>query len=412
MLLLLIQLAIVIAAARAAGRVFRRFGQPQVVGEMVAGLVLGPSVFGAFAPALQQALFPPESLHFLTALSQVGLVLFMFLVGAEFDPGLLRGKQRAALLISQFSMALPFGLGVLLALWFHAAYAPEGVPLSHFALFMGAALSVTAFPVLARILGEKGLVGTRLGAVALASAAIADVIAWIVLTIVVTVARASQTSIPLWGTVVGALAFAAFMLLVVRRALPGILQARMPAGIESHDATAVLLLLMLGSAAVTEWLGIHALIGAFLAGVVLPNRGALVNTLTRRLEALTVVFLLPIFFMLTGIKAHIALGDRSFWGPALIVLAVAIAGKLGSATLGGRLAGLRWRDAAGVGALMNTRGLMELVILDIGLTVGVISDDLYAILVFMAIFTTIMTTPLLAWINPDHNAPSSRDLTN
>lgn len=405
MLLLLIQLAIVIAAARLTGWVFRRIGQPQVVGEMVAGLLLGPSVLGAFAPGLEQALFPPDSLAFLTALSQVGLVLFMFLIGAEFDPELLRGKQKAAILISQFSMVIPFALGVLLALWFHDVYAPANVPFTHFALFLGAALSVTAFPVLARILGEKQLIGTRLGAIALAAAAAADVIAWIVLTIVVTVARASHTALPLWATIIGALAFAVFMLFGVRRILPGLLQKRLPSGIESHNAMAVLLLLMLGSAAVTEWLGIHALIGAFLAGVVLPNKGALVQTLTRRLEALTVVFLLPIFFMLTGIQTRINFGDRSFWVPALIVLTIAILGKLGSATVGGRLAGLHWRDAAGIGALMNTRGLMELVILDIGLSIGVITPSLYAILVFMAIFTTVMTTPLLAWIAPDRDAP-------
>ena len=400
-LLLLVQIAVVLVAARAVGYAFRLIRQPQVVGEMIAGILLGPSLLGWAAPGVSAVLFPVESLGVLATLSQVGLLLFMVLVGIELDPRLLRGRGHAAVITSHVSIIAPFGLGSLLALYLYPRLSDASVDFVGFALFMGAAMSVTAFPVLARILTERNLLRTKLGAVTLACAAVDDVTAWSLLAVVVAIVRTGGGEMPLWLTFAGTAAYIGVMFGVVRPLMARVLRLYESRGHLSQDVLALVLLGLLGSAATTEWLGVHALFGAFLFGAILPRDRAFVRDLTAKMEDLTVVFFLPLFFASTGLKTSIGLVSGSeLWGYFGLVMLVAVAGKFGGSTLAARLTGLSWRESGALGVLMNTRGLMELVILTIGLELGVISPALFAMMVLMALATTFMTTPLLEWIYP------------
>ena len=417
-LLLLVQIAVVLVVARAVGYAFRLIRQPQVVGEMVAGILLGPSLLGWAAPGVSAAIFPVESLGVLGTLSQVGLLLFMFLVGLELDPRLLRGRGEAAFVTSHVSIVAPFLLGSGLALYLYPRLSDASVSFTGFALFMGAAMSVTAFPVLARILAERNLMRTRLGAVTLACAAVDDVTAWSLLAVVVAIVRADAGQVPLWVTFAGTAAYVATMFLVVRPLLTHVLRMYESRGHLSQDVLGILLLGLLASAATTEWLGIHALFGAFLFGSVLPREREFVRDLTDKLEDVTVVFFLPLFFASTGLRTSIGLvSGPEMWGFFGLVMLVAVAGKFGGSTLAARLTGLSWRESSALGVLMNTRGLMELVILTIGLDLGVISPALFAMMVLMALATTFMTTPLLEWVYParlmadDDAEPHPRDET-
>ena len=396
MILLLSQIAVVVFAARAAGRIVRALGQPQVVGEMTAGILLGPSLLGWLAPDLSAALFPPAGLSHLEAISQVGMVVFMFLVGLRLDPQHLRRSGTTAVVISQASIAAPFALGSALAVWLHASLAPAGVGLTGFALFMGAAMSITAFPVLARILVERDLLTTRTGTLALACAAVDDVAAWIILAIVVVIVRAGSAAVSIGTTLAGVAMFVGVMWILVRPQLRR-LQAHLPeGGPVPRDVLAAVLLIALLSAVATEWIGIHALFGAFFAGAMMPKSATFVQTVNERLEDVTVVLLLPLFFALTGLRTSVGLLDGvGPWAMCATIVGVAVAGKFGGAALAARAAGVPWREAATVGALMNTRGLMELVILNVGLEIGVISPALFTMMVLMAIVTTAMTAPLL-----------------
>lgn len=399
--LLILQLAVVLAAARALGWVFRRIGQPQVMGEMVAGILLGPSLLGALAPAASAALFPGESLGGLFAISQLGLIVFMFLVGVELNPRLLRGKSRTAIVTSHASIVIPFTLGVALALYLYPRLSDRGVGFTGFALFLGAALSVTAFPVLARILTERDLLRTRVGTVAVSCAAVDDVTAWCILAAVVTVVRTESGARPLWITLGGSVVFVLVMLLGVRRALRWLPRAFERHGAVSQPMLAVVLVVALLAAWTTEQIGIHALFGAFMAGAVLPKDDRLVHGITEKLHDFTVVLLLPLFFAFTGLRTEIGLVQGTeMWGYALLILAAAVAGKWGGSAVAARITGMSWREASAVGVLMNTRGLMELVILSVGLEIGVISPALFAMMVLMALATTFMTSPLLEWVYP------------
>ena len=397
---LLLQIAVVLAAARLVGLAFRRVGQPQVVGEMVAGILLGPSLFGWAAPGAAAWVFPAASLPALGTLSQTGLVLFMFIVGLELDPKLLRGRGHAAILTSHASIVVPFVLGAALALHLYGHLSDASVSFTAFALFLGAAMSVTAFPVLARILTERNLGGTRVGALTLACAAVDDVTAWCLLAGVIAITRADGP----WGVVATLGAASAYVAAMAFGARP--LLARLEAyfvsrGRMTQDLLAVVLLLLLASALVTEAIGIHALFGAFLLGAVMPKDRAFVAALSVRVEALTVTFLLPIFFAFTGLRTEIGLLDSTrLWLDAALVLAVAVVGKFAGSALAARAAGLEWREAGALGILMNTRGLMELVFLTIGLELGVISPAVFAMMVLMALVTTFMTTPILNRILP------------
>jgi Kef-type K+ transport system membrane component KefB len=400
---LLLQIAVIIAAARLVGWSCARLGQPRVVGEIAAGILLGPSLLGWAAPELSVLLFPPQGLRALQLLSQAGLLLFMFQVGLEFDPALLRGRGRTALATSWASIALPFLFGAALAVPAYARLSEPGVSFTGFALFMGAAMSVTAFPVLARILTERGLMRTRLGAIALACAAVDDVSAWTILAVVVGIVRSAALQRPLWLTLVGFGAYAAVMLAAVRPLLARSIGAR----VRSRGAVArvdllIMLVLLSVSAWTTAWLGVHALFGAFAIGAVMPKERDLTADLTKRLGALTLVVLLPLFFAYTGLRTRIGLvsgGEMWLWAGAILVTAVA--GKLGGSLLAARATGLAWREATALGVLMNTRGLMELVILSVGLELGVVSPTLFTMMILMALITTAMTTPLLRWVYPD-----------
>lgn len=402
LLLLILQVAVILATARAVGMLFRRIGQPQVVGEMAAGIVLGPSLLGWAAPGVFAALFPPASLGALNALSQVGLLVFMFLVGLEFDPARLRGRGDAAVLTSHASIIVPFLLGAVLSLLLYPNLSDASVSFTGFALFSGAAMSVTAFPVLARILTERNLVRTRLGAVATACAAVDDVTAWSILALVVVLVRASAAQVPLWVTVGGALLYVVLMITVVRRLLRVLEAYFLSRGRVTQDLVAGAVLLLLGSAWLTERLGIHALFGAFALGAVMPKNGRFVRELTERLEDVTVVLLLPLFFAFTGLRTSVGLlqGTQSWILFGLVLLAATV-GKFGGSAIAARVAGISWREAGAVGVLMNTRGLMELVIITIGLDLGVLSPELFTMMVLMALVTTFMTTPLLELLYPE-----------
>lgn len=399
LLILLIQIAVILIAARVVGYLFRRLHQPQVMGEMAAGILLGPSLLGWLAPGLSAALFPPESLGFLSAISQFGLLLFMFLVGLELDPKILRGQTRAAVLVSNASIVAPFLLGALLSFYLYPRLAEKGVRFTDFLLFLGVAMSITAFPVLARILSERNLLRTSLGALAITAAAVNDVTGWMILAVVVVLVRTSDAALPLWLTFLGLLVYLGVMFYPARRALAWIDRYTHRKGHITHNVLALLLLFVLLSAWTTEWLGVHALFGAFLAGAVMPKSNMIVHGLAERLNDLAVVLLLPIFFAFTGLRASIGLvNGLDMWFFTFLIIFVAVLGKFGGSSLAARWSGLPWRESAALGVLMNTRGLMELVLLNIGLDLGVLSPALFTMMVIMALTTTFMTAPLLEWI--------------
>jgi Kef-type K+ transport system membrane component KefB len=399
--LLIAQIATILIVARLTGWLFRRLHQPRVIGEMVAGILLGPSLFGWAAPGAFGALFPPESLGSLNSLSQIGLLLFMFLIGLELDLKQLREMGRAAVVTSQVSIIAPFILGFLLALYLYPRVSDPNVGFIGFALFMSIAMSVTAFPVLARILTERNLLRDKVGALAIACAAVNDVTAWFVLAGVVVIVRSSALPLPLWMTLGILVAFIFVMLMIVKPALRRLTALYEKRGNLTHDSLALILLVILASGWVTESLGVHALFGAFLAGVVMPRRDGLSAELWQKLEALTVTLLLPLYFAFTGLRSDfrlIASAEMGFY--CAVIIALAIIGKLGGATAAAKINGLSWRESAALGVLMNTRGLVELVILNLGLDLGVLSPALFSMMALMALVTTFMTSPLLSLIYP------------
>ncbi len=404
---LLLQIAVILVAARVVGTLFRRLGQPQVIGEMLAGLLLGPSLLGWLAPGVSAFLFPPDGLTALNALSQIGLILFMFLIGLELDPQRLRERARAAVVISQVSILVPFVLGALLAVYLFPRLGEPDVRLIHLAVFMGVAMSITAFPVLARILTDRKLLRTPLGMLAITCAAVDDVSAWCMLAAVVLLVHATEAAASLWLILGGSALYVVAMLFAVRPALRRLDGFYQREGTVGRGLLALILLLVLASAWVTESLGIHALFGAFLMGAIMPKDHRFVATLSEKLEDLTVVLLLPIFFALTGLRTSIGLLGGDLWLDTLLIIVVAVVGKLGGAMLAGRATGLAWRDAGVLGILMNTRGLVELVVLTVGLEVGVIGPTLFTMMVIMALATTLMTTPLVDWLFVRSHAPAA-----
>ncbi|MGZ8377332.1 MAG: cation:proton antiporter domain-containing protein [Gemmatirosa sp.] len=396
---LLLQLVVVLSAARACGWLARRVGQPRVIGEMVAGLALGPSVFGAVAPALSARVFPTDGLTALAAVAQLGVLLFLLVVGLRLDLSVLRQRAGAAVATSHASIAVPFALGAALAPLLPRELAGPHVSGVAFALFLGASMSVTAFPVLARILEERRLTGTRLGSLALAAAAVDDVSAWTILAGVVAVARAGASGDPTAAVLrtLGLTALVVGAAIALRPLLRRWLLRH--GGQVGSEQVALVVLLALGTALATEYAGVHALFGAFLAGALVPREAGVAAALAARMEELVVTALLPAFFAYAGLRASVALIDgAALWAIWGLLMLVAVAGKLGGSSVAARLAGLPWDEALGLGILMNTRGLMELVILSIGLDVGAISPTLYAMMVLMALATTIMTAPLLALV--------------
>jgi Kef-type K+ transport system membrane component KefB len=403
--LLIAQIATILIVARLMGWLFRRLHQPRVIGEMVAGILLGPSLLGWAAPTVSAALFPTESLGSLNSLSQVGLLLFMFLVGLELDLKQLRKMGRVAVVTSQVSIIAPFILGSLLAIYLYPRVSDPSVSFTGFTLFMSIAMSVTAFPVLARILTEQNLLRAKVGALAITCAAVNDVTAWIILAGIIVIVRASELPLPLWMTLAGLGAFVLAMLMIVKPALQRLAALHEKRGNLTHDNLALILLVLLASGWATESLGVHALFGAFLAGVVMPRHHGLSAELGQKLEALTVTLLLPLYFAVTGLRASFLLiADAKMWLYCAIIITLAIIGKLGGSLFAARITGMSWREAAAVGVLMNTRGLVELVILNIGLDLGILSPTLFSIMALMALVTTFMTSPLLRWIYPERLA--------
>jgi len=399
--LLILQIGTILIVARLVGWLFGKLHQPRVVGEMLAGILLGPSLLGWLAPNISSSLFPSASLGHLNSLSQVGLLIFMFLVGLELDLGHLRELGRAAVMTSQVSIIVPFILGSTFAVYLYPRVSDPSVSFTGFTLFMGAAMSVTAFPVLARILIERNMLRTRVGSVAIACAAVDDVTAWCILAGIVVVVRASSLELPVWLTVSGLAAFVLLMGLIVRPALRRLEMVYEKLGNLTQDLIAIILLVVLASGWITETLGVHALFGAFLAGVVMPRHSELSRELSQKFEALIVVLLLPIYFALTGLRSSIFLiTGAKMWLYCAVIIVLAVVGKLGGSMFSARLNGMTWRESAAVGILMNTRGLVELVILNIGLDLGILSPALFSIMVLMALVTTLMTTPLVRWIYP------------
>jgi Kef-type K+ transport system membrane component KefB len=393
---LLLQLLVIVLATRAVGAVFTRFSQPAVIGEMAAGILLGPSLLGWFWPVSYQFVFPLESLATLKLLSQIGVCLYLFVVGMELDIEHLRHRAYTAVVVSHASIVLPFFLGVLAALPLYSHYAGPRVSFTSFALFMGIAMSITAFPVLARILAERQMTRTELGVTALTCAAVDDVTAWSLLAVIVAIVHAAGLESALL-TLGLALAFVSLMLAWVRPRLPGWLRVqRLDHGVPTKWTTAAVLILILASSFTTDVIGIHALFGAFLAGVIMPPSPEFRHYISVRVEQFSSVFLLPLFFAFTGLRTQIGLLDSAAsWLLVLGLVGVATLGKLGGSMLTARLTGLSWRESFALGALMNTRGLMELIALNLGYDFGILSPRIFAMLVLMALATTVMTGPLL-----------------
>ncbi|TDR47785.1 transporter (CPA2 family) [Tahibacter aquaticus] len=393
---LLLQLVVILCTARVLALALRFIGQPAVIGEMIAGLMLGPMVLGALAPDFHAQLFAPDSLSALRGISQIGLVLFMFIVGAELRmPTGLRSQMLASAWIGGCAMLLPFLFGLGMAPWLHPQLAPAGVGFVPFALFVATAMAITAFPVLARILKDTGLAATPIGQLGLTSAAFADLLAWILLALVVALVAAgsgwSGFARMLFG--LAALAFVAFA--IVRPALAALLRRHATDGKPDGMVLASLLIVTFAFAALTQWLQLHEVFGAFLFGVCLPRDDKLLDTLVERLEYVAVLVLMPVFFALAGLNTS-ADAFAGMGGVALLlILLLAIVGKVLGGAAGARLAGLGWRDAFALGTLMNTRGLMELIVLKVGLDVGVIGQEIFTMLMLMAVVTTLMTSPLL-----------------
>jgi Kef-type K+ transport system membrane component KefB len=390
----LLALVVILVAARAVGLVFRRLGQPPVVGEVLAGILLGPSLLGRISPPALAFLLPPVVAPYLGIIAQVGIILFMFLVGVELDPGIMRNRTQATVAISHASITVPFVLGALLALPLYPRLATRDVPFSAFALFLGVSMSITAFPVLARILKDRGIQRTRLGVIALTCAAIDDVTAWCLLALVVSVIR-SRSGFAL-VTVLLTAAYIGLLLVAVRPLLARLVRAADLRGMTQGVMTIAFVGLLL-SALATEAIGIHAIFGAFVLGVIVPHESRIARQLRAQLEGVVVVLLLPAFFAFTGLRTQVGLLSRaSDWLLCGLIILVASLGKFGGSTVAARLTGLSWPDAASLGVLMNTRGLVELIVLNIGLDLHVLSPALFAMLVLMALVTTMATTPVLA----------------
>jgi Kef-type K+ transport system membrane component KefB len=390
---LLIALPVILAACHLLGALFRRIGQPAVIGEIVAGVMLGPSLLGLVWPAAFHWLFPANVASVVNTLAQIGLIFFMYLVGAELDPAAVRRRGVTAMAVSQAGIALPMLTGVVLAAWLYPVFG-DGVGFLGFALFIAVAMSVTAFPVLARILTDRGISRTPLGALALACAAVGDVAAWCLLAAVVAIVRGGSP-VRVVTTVVLAVVFTAAMAGVVRPLL-----ARWIDAVSESLALPVLLAGIMLSALATNAIGIHPIFGAFLFGAIMPRSAARMRQAAERMESVTVTLLLPLFFVVTGLQSRFGLlgSNGRLWAWCALITAVAVGAKLGSTSVAARLTGLGWRESLSLGTLMNCRGLTELVVLNIGLQMKVISPTVFAMLVIMTVVSTAATAPALSAI--------------
>ena len=397
--ILLAQIITIIVVARFFGWVFRKIGHPSVIGEIIAGIVLGPSLLGLYFPEFSIALFPVESLGNLQFLSQIGLILFMFVIGMELDLKVLQNRAKEAIVISHASIVIPFALGIGLAYFVYYKFAPEGIAFLPFALFMGIAMSITAFPVLARIVQERGIHKTKLGAIVITCAAADDITAWCLLAAVIAIVKAGTFVSSLY-VILLAIFYVIIMLFVVKPFLKKIGELYGTKDKLNKPVVAIFFLTLIISSYCTEIIGIHALFGAFMTGVIMPDINKFRNVFIEKVEDVSVILLLPLFFVYTGLRTEIGLiNDPYLWKVTGFIILVAVVGKFFGSALAAKFVGQTWRDSFTIGALMNTRGLMELVVLNIGLDLKVLTPEVFTMMVIMALVTTFMTGPALNLIN-------------
>ena len=397
--LLLMQVIVILLACRVFGWIFNKIGQPTVIGEITAGIILGPSILGHFSPEISNFLFPIESLTNINLLSQFGLILFMFVIGMELDMGAVRKKFRETIIISHTSIIVPFFLGILAAYFIYDTYAYKETPFLTFALFIGIAMSITAFPVLARIIQEKKLTRTNLGTLTLASAANGDMTAWCLLAVVVAIAQAGSMLSAIYNILFAGV-YIFVMFLIVRPVLRMIGNLYYSEEVVDKFLVTGMFLLILISSFCTEILGLHALFGAFIAGVIMPENLRFRKIITEKVEDVALILFLPLFFASTGLRTEIGLiNSQDMWYLCGFFILIAVVGKMGGAILSARFSGENWKDSFLLGGLMNTRGLMELVVLTIGYELRIIPPPIFVMLVLMTLVTTFMTVPLLSFIN-------------
>jgi len=393
--LILAQIITILIVSRIFAFIFREIHQPTVIGEIIAGIVLGPSLVGTLFPEFSSALFPENSLGNLSLLSQVGLVLFMFMVGMELDIKIIQNKIRDAVVVSNAGILIPFTLGIGLAYFLYENFAPKGVPFLSFGLFLGLAMSITAFPVLARIVQERGLHRTRIGTLVITCAAADDISAWCLLAAIIAIAKAGSFLSSLY-VIALAIGYVFIMMKVIRPFLKRVGDLHDSRENMSKQVVAIFFLTLLISSYTTEIIGIHALFGAFLAGTIMPENSKFRNIFIQKIEDVALVLLLPLFFVFTGLRTQIGLiNDIYLWKITGLIILVAITGKFLGSALASRIMGQNWRDSLTIGALMNTRGLMELVVLNIGYDLGILSPEIFSMMVIMALVTTFMTGPAL-----------------
>ncbi|BDX29945.1 potassium transporter [Mycobacterium antarcticum] len=403
-----LELAVILGTCRLVGLIAQRVGQPQVVGEMIAGVILGPSLLGEIAPGVQQALFPPGPANVvLYTVAQIGLVLYMFLIGLNFDVDLIKHRAGTAVAVSTAGIVTPLVLGALAAIPLLAGgiYFEEGVTPLLAVLFLGAAIAITAFPMLARIIFEKGLSGTSLGTLALACGATDDAISWCILAVVLAMHQGN----PVMAVVAigGGVLYTLILLTIGRRALGVLGPMSERRNTVTPQMLSVVLILLMACAWVTDVIGIYAIFGAFILGVAMPS-GFFAKHLTDKLEPLVTTFLLPLFFVYSGLNTQISLVNTpTLWAVTLGLIVVAIAGKGIACTVAARLRKVPLREAVALGSLMNARGLIGLILLNIGLQAGIITPTLFTILVLVAIVTTLMASPIFEWVYGRHRQPVS-----
>lgn len=410
--ILLVQIIVIILVARLFGMFFKKIGHPSVIGEIIAGIVLGPSLLGALLPEVSQVLFPEASMGNLNFLSQVGLILFMFVIGMELDLDILKNKASDAVIISHASIIFPFTLGVMLAYFMYERFALPGTNFLSFALFIGISMSITAFPVLARIVQERGLSKTKLGTVAITCAAADDITAWCILAAVIAIVKAGSVTSAFF-TIVMAVAYVLLMLKVVQPFFKKLGEKYSNREAMSKPVVGMFFITLILSSFATEVIGIHALFGAFMAGVCMPQNMHFRNIFIEKIDDVAQVLLLPLFFVFTGLRTQIGLlNDAYLLQTCAIVILIAVSGKFLGSALAARVMGQNWRESLSIGALMNTRGLMELIALNIGYDLGVLSPKVFTMLVIMAVVTTVMTGPALnlinrVWKEPSRSLPDS-----
>lgn len=407
--LLLAQIVTIILVARLFGWICMKIKQPTVIGEMIAGIVLGPSLLGMYFPEFSAFLFPKESLGNLQFLSQIGLILFMYIVGMELDLSVLRKKAHDAVVISHASIIIPFALGIGLSYFVYQEFAPEGIQFTSFALFIAISMSITAFPVLARIVQERNLQKTKLGTIVITCAAADDITAWCILAAVIAIVKAGSFTSSIY-VIIMAIAYVFLMIKIVRPFLKRIGDLQAGKNTISKPMVAIFFLTLILSAYATEVIGIHALFGAFMAGAIMPENAKFRTLFIDKVEDVALVLLLPLFFVFTGLRTQIGLlNDGHLWLTAGFIILTAVTGKFIGSALTARFVGINWKESLTIGALMNTRGLMELIVLNIGYDLGVLSPEIFAMLVIMALFTTFMTGPALDFINFIFKSKKSSD---